>query len=160
MAGKFGFAEPVFKVTRDLTKAGYIVKKRGADYLHHSYVGENGSNDNDLNRFSLVRRSESHGWGMTDYTKLEQEVFGLEWEISEGEDLLGSIAIYPIVGTRSHLGGVQFRAVDETFPRKTQFKQDTASLDNPEQSDQIAQGLREAVASWITKSQKPQEPQS
>jgi len=72
---------PVLPLVVDLRKAGYKVERKDPGYVHHSYKREPGSEE-DLRRFTLTRVVESPGWGMTDYSKWEREVFALEWTVS------------------------------------------------------------------------------
>lgn len=140
----------VLPLIKDLKKAGYKVTKNGPGYLHHSYRGEPGSSE-DLSKFALTRVVESTGWGMTDYSKWENQVFGLEWIItkkglSQYDNLLGTVAIYPTVDDNTHYADVQYRATSYIeWPPKLHIVK----------SPDISTGLKQTIQGWIIKAQAP-----
>jgi hypothetical protein len=143
--------EPVLPLVEDLRKAGYKVKRTGPGWTHHSYRGEPGSEE-ELSGFTLTRTVESPGWGMTDYSKWERQVFAIEFEVSKDRSdrnnpLLGTISLYPtLVNGQSHYAGVQYRATGaKEYPPKPH------GVDDPD----VTAGLRQAVQGWIAKAQTP-----
>lgn len=141
---------PVLPLVEDLRKAGYRVERKGPGYAYHSYEREPGSEE-DLSRFTLTRVVESPGWGMTDYSKWERQVFALEWTVSRerpdrNNPLLGTISIYPTMDGRTHYAGVQYRATTAIeWPPKPHV------VDGSD----ITTGLQQAVQGWIAKAQAP-----
>jgi hypothetical protein len=109
------YLNPVQPIIQDLKDGGYSVDRTGPDFIHHSYERHPGA-DEDLSKFSLTRRVESTGWGMTGYSKMENQVYGVQWVITKKKsekpddyDVLGTIDLYPTVNETTHFAGVQYR---------------------------------------------------
>lgn len=133
----------------DIEKAGYQVKTKGPEYLHHSYDQESKREKRD--KYTLKKTEPSYGWGMTDYTRQEHKIFGTEYEITRGETRIGTIGLYPVVSKISHLGGVEYATIPESFFRGTNY---SGTIANPEEFIKIVTDLRGAVANLIAGSIK------
>lgn len=147
------YTDPVQGIITDLEGAGYHVEGGDPGFYHHSFAGEN---KEDLSKFSLTETVDSHGFGSTGYTKRERRIFGMEWMIGRGDELLGRIGIYPVINEYTHYAGVQYRATGELsdqspFKREYGFQFDDKSYGHP-----LSRALKGEVSQWIQSGQSLQ----
>lgn len=147
-----GYVDPVQGIITDLEGAGYSVEGGAPGFYHHSYAGED---DEDLSKFPLTETVDSRGFGSTGYTKKDRRIFGMEWLVGKGDELLGRIGIYPVMSESTHYAGVQYRArAAGELSEQTPFKREYGfGFDDKPHGYPLRTALQREVSSWIQASQ-------
>jgi hypothetical protein len=125
--------EPVLLVAQDLRNAGYTVDENGATYLN---AGKAYSKQEALKGYSLAKAIS------TGIDRFNRTVYGLFWDVSKGEQTIGSFGMFPMEGERNRLG----RADYVVWP---DYENPVVVANSTQTDDEVSQALQSKVAEWI-----------